>query len=354
VGDKKVNSDLLKYLVFIIIFIGITVLTFVTIYNVFGDETILLNLNLFSSKTLFKLVAILILYFLLDSFRLFYILKTLDVNVSFRYIVKLALVNIFISNITPFATGGGFAQIYFLNRQGVSIGDATAASTIRTVLPIFFFTLFTPIVVIFDKRILSIFPKDNLIIIGVLILVYSLGIVVFYNMIRKPKMIKIVVFKLIHLLAAKKLIKTSTTKKWIQKIFREIDTFSKNITRFFLGNKKNALISLVITILFLLSLFLFPVILIKSLNTEVSSLSIIASQIVITFAMYFAPTPGATGVAEGGFTLMFAEFIEKADVVSLLLAWRFFTIYIGMLIGMVIFYFEMFRDRVRKEKGFNL
>lgn len=352
-GDKKVINDLLKYVIFTIMFISVTVLTFIAIYNVFEYETILLNLSLFSSKTLFKLVVVLILYFLLDSLRLFYILKTLNVNVNFRYIVKLALVNIFISNITPFATGGGFAQIYFLNRQGVSIGDATAASTIRTVLPIFFFTLFTPLVVIFDKRILSVFPKDNFIIIGLLISIYILGIVVFYKMIKKPRMIKIVVYKLIHLLEVKKIIKPSTTRKWIRKIFHEIDIFSKNIMKFFVGNRKNAFISLVITIFFLLSLFIFPVILIKSLNAEVSSLSIIASQIVITFAMYFAPTPGATGVAEGGFTLMFAEFVEKADVVSLILAWRIFTIYIGMLIGMIIFYIEMFRNRVKQEKKLN-
>lgn len=352
-GDKKVINDLLKYVIFTIMFISVTVLTFIAIYNVFEYETILLNLSLFSSKTLFKLVVVLILYFLLDSLRLFYILKTLNVNVNFRYIVKLALINIFISNITPFATGGGFAQIYFLNRQGVSIGDATAASTIRTVLPIFFFTLFTPLVVIFDKRILSVFPKDNFIIIGLLISIYILGIVVFYKMIKKPRMIKIVVYKLIHLLEVKKIIKPSTTRKWIRKIFHEIDIFSKNIMKFFVGNRKNAFISLVITIFFLLSLFIFPVILIKSLNAEVSSLSIIASQIVITFAMYFAPTPGATGVAEGGFTLMFAEFVEKADVVSLILAWRIFTIYIGMLIGMIIFYIEMFRNRVKQEKKLN-
>ena len=90
---------------------------------------------------------------------------------------------------------------------------------------------------------------------------------------------------------------------------------------------------------------MFPVILIKGINSSISTTQIISIQILLTFVTYFAPTPGATGVAEGGFTLMFSNFVEKNDILSLTFSWRFFTMYLGMIIGLTIFYFEIFKNK---------
>lgn len=55
-----------------------------------------------------------------------------------------------------------------------------------------------------------------------------------------------------------------------------------------------------------------------------------------TFVMYFAPTPGASGVAEGVFGLVFAGIVTASHLVLVTLAWRFLTVYLGMLVGIVI------------------
>ncbi|MTI81117.1 MAG: flippase-like domain-containing protein [Firmicutes bacterium] len=346
--NNMINRKLLNQLLFTVIFIITSVLSLIFIHHIFGDRAVFLNLRIFSPEVLSKVIILLILYFLLDTLRLFYILKALNVNVDFKYIIKLAFINIFISNITPFASGGGFAQIYFLNKKGVAIGDATAASTIRTVIPIILFAVSTPIILAFDQSILKIFSNNNtLVYIGILIVIYILAMYIIWKLIKNPRTIKIILYKIMYFLEDKEIIKPYKTKRWIKKTFREIHRFSINTTRFFDGDKKYVSLSIVFTILFLLSLFSFSVILIRGLSPEASPLSIILSQIVITFGMYFAPTPGATGVAEGGFTLMFADFVKKRDIVSLIFAWRFFTIYLGMIIGMIIFYFEMFKNNGR-------
>ena len=41
--------------------------------------------------------------------------------------------------------------------------------------------------------------------------------------------------------------------------------------------------------------------------------------------MYFAPTPGSSGVAEGAFILLFSSDVGKGDLVSLTFVWRLFT-----------------------------
>ncbi|MEJ2655805.1 MAG: hypothetical protein P8012_01225, partial [Desulfobacterales bacterium] len=64
--------------------------------------------------------------------------------------------------------------------------------------------------------------------------------------------------------------------------------------------------------------------------------------VVVTFFMYFAPTPGATGVAEGGYGLLFIQLVQKQDITFLTLSWRFLTIYIGVVIGMIVIYREFY------------
>jgi len=90
-------------------------------------------------------------------------------------------------------------------------------------------------------------------------------------------------------------------------------------------------------------------ILLHGLGYQISFFTVMFYQIVITFFMYFTPTPGATGLAEGGYALLFSQFVSKTDIVPLLFFWRFFTIYIGIISGLVVFYLEFYFDHVKNK-----
>jgi uncharacterized protein (TIRG00374 family) len=253
----------------------------------------------------------------------------------------------FLSNITPFATGGAFAQIYFLNKKEISIGGATAATTVKTALPIIFFFITTPIILITDKSLFKIIPSgNNLIYILSLVLMYILACYGFYRVLKNTNIIKKRLSKILNLLENKKIISNNKVERFRNSSFLEIDVFAINIKRFLKGKKKYILLSIILMMLYLFVLFIFPVILIKGLNSSISTSQIISLQILLTFITYFAPTPGATGVAEGGFTLMFSNFVDKSDIVSLTFSWRFFTMYLGMLIGLIIFYGEIVKNKL--------
>jgi len=51
------------------------------------------------------------------------------------------------------------------------------------------------------------------------------------------------------------------------------------------------------------------------------------------FFLYFTPTPGGTGVAEGGGYLMFSSSIPTHVLGIFVILWRFFAIYVWVLIG---------------------
>jgi hypothetical protein len=63
--------------------------------------------------------------------------------------------------------------------------------------------------------------------------------------------------------------------------------------------------------------------------------------------MYFAPTPGAAGIAEGGYGFFLTHLVQKKDITFLTLSWRFLTIYIGVIIGIMIIYRELFNRQKR-------
>lgn len=55
--------------------------------------------------------------------------------------------------------------------------------------------------------------------------------------------------------------------------------------------------------------------------------------VLVTIFTFLAPNPGATGVSEGGFAILFSPFVVKhlLDVFTIL--YRFFTSYLAAIIG---------------------
>jgi hypothetical protein len=295
-------------------------------------------------KTLSYLFICLFFYFFFDCARFYYILKSLKITIPVKLILKITFLNIFVSNITPSASGGGFIQIYYLNKNGVSLGDATAATTIRTAITIVFFIIAVPITILVEKNLKYIPYHFGFIIYTVIVmLIYIL--LIFFT-VYKSRLFKIIIYFSLKKLRKKKLISRKYFKRLSTFLLRELTIYTYSMIGFLKTTPHYTVLSLIFSALFLFSSFIFSVILIKSLGYNMPVTTIIGYQIVITFIMYFAPTPGSTGIAEGAYFYIFSSFIKQNDMVVLIATWRFFTIYIGMIIGLLIFYYCIIKDFV--------
>ncbi len=351
-NDKNIlSSKMISYSILTIVFVATSFLSLLFVYHIFADNTSFINMKMFSYNAMIQIAILLLLYFSFNVLRLFYILKTLDIFIDIKYIFKLVFINIFISNITPSAGGGGFAQIYFLNKRGVSVVNAIASTTIRTILSMMFFLICTPIVIFFNRNLLNLFTSNGSVLLALTLIFFYVTTAYFiYKAAYNPKIIKKIVYIILNLFVMRNILSLKKSKKIRKKIFKEINNFSKSFKTYLNGNKKYIFLSIIFTILFFISLFSFVIIFLKELGYDISPLTIISLQIIILFITYFAPTPGATGIAEGGFTLIFSNFVNKSDIVSLTFAWRFFTIYLGMLLGMFFFYLELMKKTSFKNK----
>ena len=57
-------------------------------------------------------------------------------------------------------------------------------------------------------------------------------------------------------------------------------------------------------------------------------------MIFLNMLLYFSPTPGGSGIAEGGFVLLFSSMVPAGTVGILAVSWRLFAEYIPFLIGL--------------------
>jgi hypothetical protein len=139
----------------------------------------------------------------------------------------------------------------------------------------------------------------------------------------------------LHLLSA------ARHRRWQFKARREMLRFSVSFGDYLKGPKLFVGLSVLFTLVFLLSLFSFPALLIWALDYDVDYLVSLGLMVVTTFVMYFSPTPGASGISEGVFGSFFRDSLSSGHLLLVTIAWRFITIYIGMLIGLVILQREL-------------
>jgi hypothetical protein len=109
---------------------------------------------------------------------------------------------------------------------------------------------------------------------------------------------------------------------------------------------KYVFLSVFFTFIFLLSLFSFPSVLFWGAGYQTNYFTTTGLLVVSTCIMYFAPSPGGAGFAEGVFGLFFASLIHASELVGIILVWRFLTIYLGMLIGIPVTLHELTRWRI--------
>ena len=268
-------------------------------------------------------------------------------RITFAYIIKLVFINIFISNVTPLATGGGVVQVYFMQHKGMPIGEATAATSIRTMLAALILFTLTPLIIWAKPDLFHVFMHKNLL---YAITGFScLYLIIFSIILFRIRVVKFWLFKGLYLLHSLRLISKARFRSFFLRFSDELNLFAAGFKRYFKGRPIWVALSVAFTALFLLLLFSFSVVLIKAFGYRIPVLTILVFQVVVTFFMYFAPTPGASGVAEAGYGLLFAQLIQKQDITMLTLSWRFLTIYVGVVIGIVVFYREIFnREKINK------
>lgn len=257
---------------------------------------------------------------------------------------RTVLLGKYYDNITPAAVGGQPFQIYYMRK------NSNLPNGVSTSIPIFGmiagqigFIIVAGICFLFGS--LSI---DNAALIGTAcfgLLFYAFWPVVVMIATFLPKSAKELIGVTVKGLAKIHLVKNK--QKTIEKVEFEVDEYAKSVRKI-LKTKGLFLKTVLLSIGFSVLVGVIPFFVLTAFGGEVDFLPCFVITIAVTAAVYFVPTPGNAGAAEGTFFVVFSA-LSEGYVFWAMLVWRFFSYYVYILMGPII-YARMHLEKRRKKK----
>jgi uncharacterized protein (TIRG00374 family) len=278
------------------------------------------------------LVPLIALDYILGGFRytIFFNSKILP-HISFWNCIRANLANIFMGAATPFQTGGGAAQLYIFWRSGAKLSDSILISLINFCATLIFFLL-ASLVVLFILPSTLFLNQLVPLIQGSFIVVGSIISLILLILLFPSTGTAIIRF-IINLIPFRLLKLEKLRDRLLNTFTEEIQKFHQNFTRIRRYNKGTLILTLIITSVLFFNKYVIGFIIARALRQVVPFGTFIGLQIINLFIIYFAPTPGASGIAELSSTWLMGKVMSSEILVYFALLWRFFVTFLGAFIG---------------------
>ena len=304
---------------FLILIVLVLVISATFIYTTVDINT-LKNLTQFKTWSIALAILAVSLGLFFDGSRLMHLVKISDEKITLYQAVQVIFGNYFLALLTPGATGGAVAQLMFLRHAGVPTGKAAVLVIVRTLLSILFLVLCMPFIFMHDAGIVPGISNDTLMAITLTAFVVIIAIVVGA---RRGYLDYLVIRIARH---AKK-------ERRCKIIAFSRDT--KSAIALLAASPKAMLLVFAESGLNLLCIYaIVPCLLLGLGVTDADWYSVMGRMIFLNMLLYFTPTPGGSGIAEGGFVLLFSDTVPAGTVGIVAVCWRLIAEYIPFLIGL--------------------
>ena len=304
---------------FLILILLVIVISGTVIYTTVDINT-LKNLNRFKSWSIALALFAVSLGLFFDGSRLMHLVKISGEKITLYQAVQVIFGNYFLALLTPGATGGAVAQLMFLRHAGVPTGKAAVLVIVRTILSIFFLILCMPFIFMHDSGIVPGVSNDTLMAITITAFVV---IVIMVVGARRGYLDYLVI----------RLTKNMKRERRIKVFAFYRDT--KSAIALLAASPKSMLLVFVESGLNLLCIYaIVPCLLLGLGVMDADWYTVMGRMIFLNMLLYFTPTPGGSGVAEGGFVLLFSDTVPAGTVGIVAVCWRLIAEYIPFLVGL--------------------
>jgi uncharacterized protein (TIRG00374 family) len=261
------------------------------------------------------------LRFFFDIWRLRYIIEALGKKLSWKGAFHFTMGGLPLGAITPAQIGGIPFQLYVCKREKILVPEGSAAIFTRGLLSAMVLPLLLPFIWHYKQYLTSGIMSS---ILKYLVILYGIIAIIFFFLITQTAWLK---------------------RKFGRKV-KGIEMFKEVFTNEYMERKVTFFKAYVTTFLSLTFYFLTAPLLIRGLGIEAPFFEVMILQIILTYAVNFMPTPGATGLAEGGAMAVFSHLMSKSILGVYVMSWRFFTGYFGIIVG-ILAITEFIRERWR-------
>ena len=241
--------------------------------------------------------------------------------------------------LTPLQSGAGPMMMYTMRRYGVSLPVAVTSTLMTFIATVIFFAIAGPLAVVFGAG-KSLGDKGNVLGLSLYdLFLGSLGIfgvlgVILVFVVFFPRVVR----DLIHWIAIKFGGSHPRVAGRMEKLRLGLDEAQRSVVAF--NTPKGWLAIFWATIISAPShanKLLAGYVALRAVGIEANFVDILLVQTLITFLLYFAPTPGASGVAEVLSTLVMSVYVSKGILPLYTLIWRLILSYYTIAFGFLVF-----------------
>ncbi len=257
---------------------------------------------------------------------------------------RTVLLGRYYDNITPAAIGGQPFQIYYMRKNSqLPHGASTSVPIFGMISGQIGFIIIAVLCFLFGS--ISI---NNAVLIGTAcfgLLFYAFWPITVMIATFLPKATTEIITVVVRFLARIHIVKKK--KETIQKTEYEVNEYAKCVRKI-LKTKGLFVKTIVLSVLFHLLVSLIPFFVLTAFGGKVDFLPCFVTTVAVTSAVYFVPTPGNAGAAEGTFYVVFSA-LSSGYVFWAMLVWRFFSYYVYIIMGPIV-YFVMYLERRRIDR----
>lgn len=320
---QKLNMRLVKRMLRIFLILTIVSITLLLVFTV-TKETFpsLKKLNPF--YLLLALVTVLF-YIWLETLWLRILVWSVSKWMSLFGALEFILGGSFLT-LVPFGVAGVPLQMYILHREDrLSIGESGSVLLMRSLLLVLILPVVLPIIYIYYSTILQEgfvinLARYLLIAVGLAILILILGSI-------NPERTRGFLYRFA---------KSAKARGIVEKVVKEISNMKHTLRRFFIRGKWKLPLAFLVACISRACFFFLPYPILRGIGLSPPLVQTMITQIILSYILLFAPTPGASGIAEGGGFLLFKPLCPEHLLGIFIVLWRFFSYYLLMMLGGII------------------
>ncbi len=275
-----------------------------------------------------------LIYVSFESVIIHYLMKSLSYAINFIHCLKYSFIGFFVSAITPSATGGQPAQMYYMKTDGIPITISSLVLMVVTIAYKAVLLILGIVMLLVNSSFVleHISGIEFILVFGILV---NVVIIVFLILlIFKPSFTEKIVGNLMLWLGRHGIIKNYQHK--IKKTLTAMKKYTQSAD--YLKTHKRIIFNvLIVTTLQRVALFAITWTVYKSFGLSgYSAFEIITLQLIISLAVDNIPLPGGLGVSEGIFLAFFNEIFTEVYITAGLLISRGLNYYSIIIIGGVV------------------
>jgi uncharacterized protein (TIRG00374 family) len=244
-------------------------------------------------------------------------------------------------SLTPAHTGGGPMMIFALKRAGVPLPEAMISALMTFVATVVFFAVAGPLAVFFGGGrsleqhgvlgVMTLYDLFRLSLGGFV----AIGVVMI-AMFVFPEAVRGLARRLVSWLESHN---SPRLAHRIEDLRAGVERSHECLVAFFRGRGWGALLaSVLLSPLAFANRLLAGYVVLRMLNIEAHFLDVVLLQTAITFLLYFAPTPGGSGLAEVLSAAVMSIYVPRELTPSYILLWRLVVSYLTVGFGSVVFW----------------